>query len=294
MKDSWKPSKKTLYIIVGLCIVSLLFVWWGREKNILPSLSAQDVVSVSAEDISTKDTDKDGIPDWEEYLWGLDSNKGDSDGDGILDFDEIQAKKASIRTEYGFATSTASSTFTDSFSREFFTAFSALRQSGSLTDTNIQKISAQSLEVLTQQVLENKYTEKDLVVVDTTSDTKVEYKNSILNTGKSLQVKLIGREVELLTRAINKPRSDKLIIELQKIQKVYLALAERTIQVPVPNAIQKTHLELANTYYKLGASVGGLTQIYDDPAISVIYFSEYQRALEKLPSLMNTITSFTQ
>lgn len=294
MKDSWKPRKKTIYIISALVALSLLFVWFTREKIIVPLLSPSDIVPASAEEVSSRDTDGDGIRDWEEYLWGLNPNSKDTNNDGVSDFDEIATKKVALREISEVGTTTASSTFTDSFSREFFVAFTSLKQSGNLTTANINKISQQSIEALTQTTFTEKYSKKDLLVASSTQAARTAYAKAISGTGKGLAITKLGRELELLNRAINKPRSEKLIKELESIQKIYLALAERTIAIPAPSAIQNTHLDLANIYYKLGAAVGGLTQIYDDPALSVVYFSEYQKALEKLPVAMSAISTYVK
>lgn len=292
MKDSWKPHKRTLWIIVTLCGLSVLFVWFNQEKNVVPLLTQEDIVTKSAEDVTTRDSDDDGVRDWEEFLWGLDPNKKDSNRDGISDGKELEAKKAALRGTSTPAT-TATSTFTDTFSREFFVAFSALKQSGNLTTSNIDQISKQSLGALTQATIEEKYSKKDLLFASSTPEARTLYEKAMSQTGKGLSIKTLGRELELLNRAINKPRSEKLITELQKIQQIYLTLAERTIKIAAPSAIQNTHLDLANTYYKLGAAVGGLTQIYDDPALSIVYFNEYQKALGKLPTVMGALVKYT-
>lgn len=294
MKDSWKPNRKTLWIIGTLCVVSLLFVFFRQEqgKNLVPLLTQEDIITQSVEDISNRDSDQDTVRDWEEFLWGMDPNKKDTDGNGITDDKELEIKKLALRGTTITSTSTATTTFTDTFSREFFVAFSALKQSGNLTTSNIDQISKQSLEALTQATIAEKYSKKDLLLASSTLELRDTYKKAISQTGKGLAIKTLGRELELLNRAINKPRSDKLITELKKIQQIYLTLAERTIKVTAPSSIQNTHLDLANTYYKLGASIGGLTQIYDDPAISIVYFSEYQKALKKLPTVMRAIEKY--
>lgn len=294
MKDSWKPNKKTQSIIVGLCTISILFLWFAQKKDVVPLLTQNDIITQSSEDVVTRDSDQDGVRDWEEFLWGLDPNKKDTDDNGISDSQELEAKKVALRGTLSVATSTATTTFTDSFSREFFVAFSALKQSGNLTTSNLDQISKQSIEALTQTTLAQKYSTEDLILASSTQTSKTIYKEAIIATRKGLSIKILGRELELLNRAINKPRSEKLLAELAKIQQIYLTLAERTIKTSAPSAIQNTHLELANTYYKLGAAVGGLRLIYDDPALSIVYFSEYKKALDKLPTTLEALEKYIQ
>ncbi len=292
MKDSWKPNRKTIWLIGTLCVLSILFIWFTQKKDPVDLLTQEDIVTQSVEDITTRDSDGDGVRDWEEFLWNLDPNKKDSNGNGLPDAEELEVRKIALRGTATVETSAATSTFTDTFSREFFVAFSALKQSGNLTTSNIDQISKQSLAALTQATIQEKYLKKDLLLASSTPESKILYEKNMSTVGKGLPIKTLGRELELLNRAINKPRSEKLITELKKIQQIYLALAERTMKIAVPSAIQNTHLELANSYYKLGAAVGGLTQIYDDPALSIVYFNEYQKALDRLPVILTALAKY--
>lgn len=292
MVNNWKPSKKTISVILMLFVVSGLIIWFGRDKISVALISPEDIVTVKAGDVTTRDSDGDSVPDWEEYLWGLNSEKKDSDGNGVPDNIELETKKLALKDTSGDPAATAPATFTDNFSKEFFVAFAALKESGNLTQTNINNISKKSLEALTQIKIEDKYSNKNILISDSTEQSKTKYKKDLAQIGKNIQVKELGKELELLNRAINKPRSEKLISDLNKIQKVYLDLAEKTIKIKAPSPIQNAHLDLTNSYYKIGASIGGLTNLYDDPALSIVYFSEYQKALEKMSESMTTISTY--
>lgn len=292
MLNNWKPSRKTISIIVGLCAISGLIVWLNREKIPVALLSPDDIVTVKAQEVTERDTDGDGVRDWEEYLWGFNSEKKDSDGNGIEDAVELEKKKLVLKDLSEGEKVAEPATFTDNFSKEFFVAFAALKESGNLTQTNINNISQKSLEALTQIKIEDKYTTKNLLLSDSSKEAKDVYRRDLANMGKTIQIKELGKELELLHRAINKPRSDKLITSLTKTQSVYLDLAEKTIKIKVPSPIQNAHLNLANSYYKIGSSIGGLTNLYDDPALSIVYFSEYQNALETMSESMTTISTY--
>ncbi len=55
----------------------------GKENNTLP--------------VALKDTDKDGLKDWEEALWKTDPSNPDTDGDGSSDGEEVQGDRNPIR-----------------------------------------------------------------------------------------------------------------------------------------------------------------------------------------------------
>ena len=81
-------------MIVALAIlaVGVAVNWKGlphdtREQE-LPVSSA--LVSASSTTITDRDSDADGLPDWEEHLYGSDPLKFDTDGDGTPDGEEVR------------------------------------------------------------------------------------------------------------------------------------------------------------------------------------------------------------
>lgn len=278
-----KPSRKTLFLLVGLCLVTVCILLGpsllASNKNTLDlGIENNFITQSSPTDLVNRDSDQDGVLDWEESLWGLDPNKKDSDGNGVDDKSEITQKKEAlgVKSENDIK---ATSTVTEQFSREFFSTFSALRQSGNLTKQNIEKLSVQGINSLTSMTIQDAYTAEDLII--STSSNQV-YRKSLTATSKGLAITKIGNEITLLSKAIGKPKSDKLVLELKNIEQIYLTLATRTIAVPVPSSVKNTHLMLANTYHALGVAIGGLSEIYTDPALSVIYFNEYRKNIDSL------------
>ena len=283
MNQSWKPSRKTLSVIVVLCTVTigvfiLSFYQSKTTTNPFIKKGVSLVTKSSQQDLVARDSDGDGVLDWEESLWGLDPNKKDSDNNGITDNQEIATKKISLGISANLPAATT--TLTDQFAREFFSTFSALRQSGNLTKANINKFSERSTGSLTSITVPDAYTSKDIII--STSTNIAIYRKEISATAKGLQTQKLGREALLLSKAMGKVRSDKLVSELQTIEQIYLTLSERTIKVRAPSKVQNTHLKLANTYHRLGVAIGGLSEIYDDPALSVVYFNEYKKGIQDL------------
>ncbi len=287
MHQSWKPSRKTI-VIIGILVFTILIILFlsrAKDTNAANFTVGELTTKSTSKDLVERDSDSDGVLDWEESLWGLNPNKADTDGNGVDDAAEISAKKVSLGITT--STSTGTTTLTDQFSREFFSTFSALRQSGNLTKSNIAALSKQGIDSLTKFTIPDIYTEKD--IVKSTSTSVVKYRTLLTTTAKSLPTKKLGTEARLLSKAIGKPKSEKLVKELQLIEKTYLTLAKRTILVPVPSKIQNTHLALANTYYRLGTAVGGLSEIYNDPALSIVYFNEYKKGTDELLKLSATM-----
>ncbi|MEX2052408.1 MAG: hypothetical protein WD991_01775, partial [Candidatus Paceibacterota bacterium] len=71
-------------------------------------------------DLVGRDTDGDGISDWEESLWGTDPTKKDTDLNGVSDGDEIAELKRQAGMTGGENESQSDLSQTDKFSRELF------------------------------------------------------------------------------------------------------------------------------------------------------------------------------
>src|SRR3989344_5268420 len=85
-----RPSKKiSILAIISLIflggLVYVLFYMEDTETCVSPSVS-----TVTTNRLLAKDTDEDGLKDWEEQLWKSDPLKPDSDSDGTPDGLEIK------------------------------------------------------------------------------------------------------------------------------------------------------------------------------------------------------------
>lgn len=80
--------------------------------------------STTIGELVNKDTDGDGIPDWEEKLWGTDPTKKETTP-GIPDGLAIQKLKAAQGINETTSSGPENLTHTDEFSRELFSTIAA-------------------------------------------------------------------------------------------------------------------------------------------------------------------------
>lgn len=95
------PSKK-FSISLGIAILIILIaviINYSRESNykVGNGLTVENSLSSALTDANSIDTDKDGLPDWQETLYGTDPKKADTDGDGTNDGDEIKAGRDPLK-----------------------------------------------------------------------------------------------------------------------------------------------------------------------------------------------------
>ena len=93
------PSNKIGGLLIAVVLVVVLVivgdVILGKfGGKILPDyVDADIVIHRKTTDNSSSDSDGDGLLDWEESLWGTDPLKYDTDGDGTSDKDEINQNR---------------------------------------------------------------------------------------------------------------------------------------------------------------------------------------------------------
>jgi len=101
---------------MGVAVISSAFVLTRTQP-----LTDRAVASPSAalkSEILEKDSDGDGLLDWEESLWGTDPFLVDTDGDGILDGEFVASRKKDKSTSQIVADENLN--FSEQFSRDFF------------------------------------------------------------------------------------------------------------------------------------------------------------------------------
>ncbi|MCR4311641.1 MAG: hypothetical protein NUV54_03715, partial [Candidatus Taylorbacteria bacterium] len=85
------PSKKILQLALVLGIIGL-FTYFFVYKTKKEVYTAPLTVQKSEESpLLAKDSDSDGLKDWEEQLWKTDPLNPDTDGDGTPDGAEIKS-----------------------------------------------------------------------------------------------------------------------------------------------------------------------------------------------------------
>lgn len=92
--------KKIFFALLALAILSLVLLF-GNLKDFLPkSLTANIFTPSLPETPITADSDKDGLTDRNEILYGTDPYARDTDGDGFIDGEEVATGHDPRKTDY--------------------------------------------------------------------------------------------------------------------------------------------------------------------------------------------------
>lgn len=283
---NWKqflPSKHFIYIaggiiLVGGLILGMRYVW--THRNTLRLTPQQKALHDSSQKISVgeligRDTDSDGISDWEEALWGTDPQKVDTDGNGKTDKEEIDARKATLDTSAGSTGgSDEQSNETALLAQQLFATIVSLSQSGNLTSEAIDNLSDSIGSSITIQKLSDTYTATS---IKTGANTKV-VRQKLFTDFKKLvgiydQYKF-GSELDLMEQQFEGGNT-RALESVRRIAVAYQKFAVDAAKLTVPTDYSSQYVALLNSYDKIGRTLIDLSVTDENPLVSISAFVNY-------------------
>ncbi len=250
---------------------------------------------------ATKDSDSDGLPDWQETLYGTDPANPQSVQAGLTDGEavaqglvkpkfqsEAQAQSAVIDT------GVADDSITAQFAREFFTEYlTTYGGSANLTNEQLTAFTEQAVQKL---VANHRSSPAFSASKTRTSGTGT----SALRTYATLSDSVFSKntvqteksELEYLSDALEKNDASALL-KLKSIGKTYTALGVAFIKIPVPVEARDAHIRVANAFATMGEVVSDMGSSSSDPLRSMLGLMLYRDAtVELAQSLANLYTVF--
>jgi hypothetical protein len=283
------PSKHFRHIGAVVLATAAVFILvsfvFGDNSSYKKDKEAVEVSSTRLVSVLYEDNDGDGILNWEESLWGTNPDKSDTDGDGISDKEEIEQKRQEIGVEDTTETE-ENRTQTSILSRELIASIVALNKSGSLTQGNLESIAAELGEAVDKSFFDM-FSEKDIETIAFSRDnfdTYIEETDAIYLSYSDTNIQ---QELFLIPGFLEDPVSTQ--IEIEQVAQDYKDMAEDLSQVEVPENISAIHLDLINTFGKIGQSIDEFVYINDDPLRALGGISSYQKNNEKIFDLLRII-----
>ena len=290
MNKNYLPSKQFTARVVTLVVIVLvvfgIYKLVGYIKD-RPN-QAKEPTKIAVKEIVKKDTNKNGIPDWEESLWGLDPTK-----DGPENKEFILAQRA-ILAEKGIDSSTESGTGVsdenETLSREFFAIIMALQQSGNLDEASLKAISDTIGENISASPIPDVYTRSGLTIKADSEAANEAYFEGIKGVLLKYQDKDIGDELTFISQGID--RSDPQAIAIAgNIAQSYKAFGKDLMKIAVPSSFATVHLSLANNYDKTGRSIDGMLTLLTNQIAGMKALINYNTYSDALVADMEELSS---
>jgi hypothetical protein len=305
-------------VIAGVLIGGSLFFSYGNLNFLNPSIANAASTQALLQELATRSSSGDGLPDWEAELYGLDPNNSHSFSPTITDAQAVA--EGLIKPK--FLTPSADSDSTDASSSDDTDQLEGVDAApGSLTD--------QFSQILLQQYLSqsadaaNNDTEPSEEDVDTAAQSALqtfavqnehqnEYSMSQIQQGGSgpeamkeyaaaaetifskNEMGASESELDYFSAAVEK-NDTSAIPHLSQIGSYYTTMAPELMEISVPVEAQNAHLALVNAMSHLGADITDMSMLNSDPLRAYFGLAQYQTDSQSLATAFAAVGNvFTQ
>lgn len=287
-KMSYKPSKQFLVrggIAAGILVLILVFqTTWFRSiftKKPKPGVAHSNETVGGA---LTKDTNGNGIADWEEKLWGLDPTVLYTNG--VSNKQIIEEKKKSLGVN---DTQTSPMNETDVLAQQLFSITAAIGQSGSSGDGTLAGLGADLGDSVKFKQVINPYSLKNIKTTPTTTKAIAAYYDAV--TKVVAQYKTETAATDVLVPALE-TGDFSMLPELKTTAENYKKFSKSLQGITVPVGIAQEHLALANGFYGMAQSFDYILQIEDNGVNALAGIAIYKNYAIRVQTAIDDLNDY--
>ena len=288
------PSKKFLVVVLAALIVlgAWFFVSYKSNSNNDNNSSGKFSYISSLFKSNDKDSDNDGLKDWEETLWKTDSKNPDTDGDGTLDGQEINLGRDPLKPgpddlyskNYSFAADKTNSnsidqlSATEKLSRDFLSQYLSAKalMGGNLDESTKENLINSFSSNINLNISSRIYNLSDIKISSDNSKEAIQnYGNQLGAIIKKYSEPAPEMELIVFKRAIESDDP----AELKKLDKninAYDSMTKEFVNLTVPSGAKEIHLNLVNSFVHIKEIISNLQNFFQDPVGSLMALNQYQ------------------
>lgn len=293
MNKSYLPSKKIWVLIGSIIIIAVVFfIFSNRSSQDRP---ASTFTQSDGTEVQLRDSDNDGLEDWEESLWNTDPNNPDTDGDGVSDGDEVEqgthpkipGPNDAVDQRRISAIYNQDAKVRENLTREAWEDLLPYMASY-ISLSGEKEISANELDELSEEVARrakekgdeiDRRSREDLQVInDTTFDELDAYFTDFSATSNEYYANTeIDDELLLFAQATaEEDTKEEMLVGLEVIATDYRALASDLQNIAVPEELSRLHLEIINNYLAIAQAVENMSALEEDPMRAMVGVERYR------------------
>ncbi len=242
-----------------------------------------------------KDTDEDGIPDWEEGLYGTDPTKKETT-QGVPDSTAIANLKASgENSSTGKNLGPENLTKTDQFSRDLFATVAATTQNGSLDQTTADQITSSLADKVQNSKPRKVYLLADIEITNDNSAQAVKKYNDALDN-ILIKYPVKGSALEILQRfVVDENNVDTTVLpELDPIIGQTNKIISALVKTNVPQYLAQQHLDFLNAMERVNENLSDIRLYDSDSIVALGGISQYDQNATDLASANNVLADAIQ
>lgn len=306
---NWRVTLATLFAAV--LVIGAFMLARGIES---PSLAQASAETALLQAIATKDSDGDGLPDWEEVLYGTDANMVDTFTLGMTDGDavakglvvpkaiadiSIETSTSKAKSDIDYAaqgvTAPTEGTLTDVFAKNIFSRYLAAKQANGGTNLSVadtREIVHQALTSLSSAVI---------AALDFKSVSALPISGSGVEAFKSFaaHAETVMRsntadattsEIIYLQYAVEH-NDDDALVHIASIAKAYRDTAAGLAALSVPSELAGHDLALINSLMHVSEIISDFARVNVDPLATMLALQQYVPAAQALGAAFTAISN---
>lgn len=279
-------STRILPILGALVIATALVAGAYVLSGPIPFIDR--VTAQSSEELlreyAVKDTDLDGLTDWQEALYGTDPQNANSfradlsDGEAAAQGLLTPASRVPESADDEFPGSDpVAGSLTERFAEAFLGQYLATRGQTPPTEAELVAFVNDAMADLAREAAANpRYSTRD---VSTTLDSEAAYRTYAARAASAITLNAVPAEQEDLAyfAAAGNGGDPEALAKLEEISGAYTAIAKGLVAVPVPEGARASHIAIASAFNGLGIATAHLAALEEDPILAMLGIAEYQR-----------------
>ncbi|MCR4334399.1 MAG: hypothetical protein NUV47_01545 [Patescibacteria group bacterium] len=296
---------------IGIVFITSTFVLGGifvlvHYNNIPQKIDSLATITANEKtfnELANKDSDNDGLKDWEETLWKTDLHNQDSDGDKIPDGQEVkEGRNPTIPgpndsladhplepKNTGVSQSNLSET--DKFARSIFSKYMTMKQGGVPMDINNQT-------GLVQNILQNQnldvntgiYSKKDLQLSTDNESSIKQYANEMAHILMTYSIS--SKDPAIIAQDSMLHNNPDEIKELDPLIKSYSDILSYSLKIKVPPSAVNVQIALLNSLSDMISTIKSMRTMYSDPLFSLKGFGHYGDILPLFAQTLEDLKNF--
>ena len=286
-------------VLIGLGIITAAYLSSGGDFSFVGNLWKKETGTTGETRLSSivkQDTDGDGVPDWEERLWGTDPLKKDTDENGTPDGEEIARKKKAIQNDLPVAENGAGTSgplsAVDRVTREILSAAFSLDETGNLNSETVKNLSQNIAGSFSSGTSTNFYRKSELIAVPENKDSLLKYRNDLENVFYLYAELGLGRELAPISELVSSKNIKMNAEKILSAAKGYRRVSDIMMGISVPQGLVNLHLSFANGYRAIGGSLDKIAVVFEEPILALQGLSEYGTRDQEMAEIFKKIETY--
>jgi hypothetical protein len=293
----------------SLLLLFTAYVTSGPSIFFKTRIAAAESTDAVLKAFAAKDTDNDGLPDWQEALYGTDPNNPHSvdptltDGEAVakgLVKPKFSTNLSSTQTAQQVLDSIpgptpADNSLTAQFSQQFLEQYQVV-----LANNGGQALSPDDEQTIITNLMQQFGTEASARLASQYTTLSVHTSNTESVTAYAAAVEQILKANDVpkgssdpvsLMEALIQNQDDTASPKLKVLAKTYTSIATHLAQISVPTSLAGDHLALMQSFDAMGNATGAVVNYQQDPVLVLGSLSIYVPSSEAVVNALQDIAT---